>query len=61
MPWGGREPRLQGSTSEGSYKALALVVLRAICGCPEQPCSLAVGFPAVKAGLNDLKGVFQSN
>lgn len=58
---GGREPRLQGGSREGGDKALALVLLRGICRCPEQPRTLAVRFPAVKVGLSDLKGLFQSN
>lgn len=58
---GRREPRLQGGAREGGHKALALVLPGGICGCPEQTCILAAGFLAVKAGLSDLKGLFQSN
>lgn len=64
-PWWGRgvvwEPRLQGGAREGSQKAMALLLLRETCRYPEQPCTPALGLPAVKAGLSDLKGLFQSN
>lgn len=32
-----------------------------ICGCPEQLRTLVVRIPAGKAGINDIKGLFQSN